>query len=92
VIGLTLDKILVIALIAGFLIGPERLPALASALARFVRKARGLATNARDHMKEEMGDDFDAIDWQQLDPRKYDPRRIIREALLDDQEQNSGKG
>jgi sec-independent protein translocase protein TatB len=31
-----------------------------------------------------MGPEFDDIDWQQFDPRQYDPRRIVREALLDD--------
>ena len=31
-----------------------------------------------------MGADFDDVDWRTLDPRQYDPRRIIREALLDD--------
>ena len=35
-------------------------------------------------MKEEMGPEFDDVDWKKLDPRQYDPRRIIREALLDD--------
>ena len=31
-----------------------------------------------------MGSEFDDVDWQKLDPRQYDPRRIIKEALLDD--------
>ena len=31
-----------------------------------------------------MGPEFDEVDWKKLDPRQYDPRRIIREALLDD--------
>jgi hypothetical protein len=35
-------------------------------------------------MKDEMGPEFDEVDWKKLDPRQYDPRRIIREALLDD--------
>jgi sec-independent protein translocase protein TatB len=35
-------------------------------------------------MREEMGPEFDEVDWKKLDPRQYDPRRIIREALLDD--------
>jgi sec-independent protein translocase protein TatB len=30
-----------------------------------------------------MGPDFDDVDWKKLDPRQYDPRRIIREALTD---------
>jgi sec-independent protein translocase protein TatB len=37
-------------------------------------------------MREEMGPDFDDIDWKKLDPRQYDPRRIIREALIEDDE------
>jgi hypothetical protein len=36
-------------------------------------------------MKDEMGPDFDDVDWKKLDPRQYDPRRIIREALIDDE-------
>jgi sec-independent protein translocase protein TatB len=32
-----------------------------------------------------MGPEYDEIDWKKLDPRQYDPRRIIRDALLDDE-------
>jgi sec-independent protein translocase protein TatB len=35
-------------------------------------------------MREEMGPEFDEVDWRKLDPRQYDPRRIIREALADE--------
>ncbi|MET1019756.1 MAG: Sec-independent protein translocase TatB, partial [Microterricola sp.] len=35
-------------------------------------------------MRDEMGPEFDDVDWKKLDPRQYDPRRIIREALTDD--------
>ncbi len=38
----------------------------------------------KDRMREEMGPEFDEVDWKKLDPRQYDPRRIIREALIDD--------
>lgn len=82
--GLSFDKLLIIGLIAVFLLGPERLPYYASQLARLVRSLRDMANGAKDRMREEMGPDFDDIDWKQLDPRQYDPRRIIRDALLDD--------
>ncbi|WP_309620074.1 Sec-independent protein translocase TatB [Salinibacterium sp.] len=81
--GLTFDKLLVIGIIAVFLLGPERLPYYASQLARLVKSVRGLADGAKERMREEMGPDFDDIDWKKMDPRQYDPRRIIREALLD---------
>ena len=83
--GLTFDKLLIIGIIAVFLLGPERLPYYASQLARLVRSLRTMATGAKDRMRDEMGPDFDDIDWKKLDPRQYDPRRIIREALIDEE-------
>ena len=77
------DKLLVIALIAVLLLGPTRLPVYASKLAQLVKTVRGMADTARARMREEMGEEFDDVDWQKLDPRQYDPRRIIRDALLD---------
>lgn len=82
--GLTFEKLLVIGVIAVFLLGPERLPYYASQLARLVRSLRDMANGAKNRMREEMGPDFDDIDWKKLDPRQYDPRRIIREALTED--------
>ncbi len=82
--GLTFDKLLIIAIIAVFLIGPDRLPGYAAQLARLVKSLRGMADGAKERMREEMGPEFDEVDWKKLDPRQYDPRRIIREALVDD--------
>ncbi|GAB3616636.1 hypothetical protein GCM10027416_11930 [Okibacterium endophyticum] len=82
--GLTFDKLVIIGVIAVFLLGPERLPHYAAQLARLVRSLREMARGAKDRMRDEMGPEFDEVDWQKLDPRQYDPRRIIKEALLDD--------
>lgn len=84
--GLTFDKLAIIAIIAVFVLGPERLPEYAAKLARLAKSLRAMADGAKDRMREEMGPDFDDVDWKKLDPRQYDPRRIIREALLDDGE------
>ena len=83
VFGLTFEKLLIIGVIAVFLLGPERLPHYAAQLGRLVRSLRDMASGAKDRVKEEMGPDFDDVDWRKLDPRQYDPRRIIREALSD---------
>jgi sec-independent protein translocase protein TatB len=82
--GLTFDKLLIILVIAVFLIGPDRLPGYAAQLARLVKTLRGFANGAKDRLRDEMGPEFDEVDWRKLDPRQYDPRRIIREALLED--------
>jgi sec-independent protein translocase protein TatB len=81
--GLTFDKLLVIGVLAVFLLGPERLPGYASKLAQLVRSLRDMANGAKARMRDEMGPEFDEVEWQKLDPRQYDPRRIIRDALLD---------
>lgn len=82
--GLTFEKLLIIGVIAAFIIGPERLPMAAEKLRSFVRWARDAAGGAKERLREEMGEDFDDVDWRKLDPRQYDPRRIIRDALLED--------
>jgi sec-independent protein translocase protein TatB len=83
--GLTFEKILLIGIIAVFLLGPEKLPHYAAQLGRLARQLRDMANGAKDRMRDEMGPEFDDLDWKKLDPRQYDPRRIIREALLDDE-------
>ena len=84
VFGLTFEKLLIIGVIAVFVLGPERLPYYASKLGQLVKQLRQMADGAKNRMREEMGPEFDDVDWKKLDPRQYDPRRIIREALLDD--------
>ncbi|WZH36010.1 MAG: Sec-independent protein translocase TatB [Microbacterium enclense] len=82
--GLTFEKLMLIGLVAALLIGPERLPKYAETLAKLTRRARDTLQGAKSRMRDEMGPEFDDVDWRKLDPRQYDPRRIVREALLDD--------
>ena len=84
IFGLTIEKLLLIGLVAALILGPERLPRYAESLAGLTKRAREWVSTARTRVRDEMGEDFDDVDWRTLDPRQYDPRRIIREALLDD--------
>jgi sec-independent protein translocase protein TatB len=83
--GLTFDKIFIILLIALFVVGPDKLPGYAKRLGELVRSVKRMADGAKDRLRDEMGPEFDDVDWKQLDPRQYDPRRIIRDALLEDE-------
>lgn len=83
-IGISFDKLLLLGVIAVFVLGPERLPHYAAQLARLIKSLRAMADGAKDRMREELGPEFDELDWKKLDPRQYDPRRIVREALLED--------
>jgi sec-independent protein translocase protein TatB len=76
-------EFIILMVLAVVILGPERLPQYAAQLGRFVREAKGFAVKAREQVREELGEEFDDVDWQALDPRRYDPRRIVRDALLD---------
>ena len=82
--GLTFEKMLLIGLIAVLIIGPQRLPAAAEGFARIVRKAGEYLRDTKSRVREEMGPEIDDVDWRKLDPRQYDPRRIIRDALMEE--------
>lgn len=83
----------VILVLAFLLIGPERLPQVLQQVKKYVREARKMAEGAKGQLREQMGPEFDDIDWKAYDPRQYDPRRIVREALtepLDDDDDEAG--
>ena len=83
-LGINGSELLVLAILAVVILGPEKLPEYAAQLARLVKELRRMATGAKEQLREEVGDDIADMDWRKLDPRQYDPRRIIKEALLDD--------
>ncbi|MHA7292790.1 Sec-independent protein translocase family protein [Arthrobacter sp. HLT1-21] len=83
-LGINGLEFLLLAVIAVMVLGPERLPEYAAQLARLVKDLRRMATGAREQLREEVGPELDDVDWRKLDPRQYDPRRIIKEALIDD--------
>jgi sec-independent protein translocase protein TatB len=82
--GLSTEKFLILAIIALFVLGPERLPHYATQLAKLVKQVRRMVDGAKNQLASEMGDEFNDVDWRKLDPRQYDPRRIIRDALIED--------
>ena len=71
---------MILAIIAAFVLGPERLPQYAQKLAQLVKSVKRMAEGAKSQLSEEIGEE---VDWKKLDPRQYDPRKIIRDALAD---------
>lgn len=82
--GINGAELLVLLLIAVVVVGPQRLPEFAEQLAGWVRSLRTFARDARERVSEELHESGADVDWVSLDPRRYDPRRIVREALLDE--------
>ncbi|QOR72609.1 twin-arginine translocase TatA/TatE family subunit [Ruania alkalisoli] len=87
---MNVEELLIIAVVAVILIGPQHLPKYAEQLARLVRTLRDMARGATESIREELGPDAD-LDFSKLDPRQYDPRRIVRDALLDEVNPNGSR-
>ena len=83
-LGINGTEMLILVVVALVVIGPKRLPEYAQKLRELVRQMRRMAEGAKDSVRRDFGDDFNDVDWQKLDPRQYDPRRIVREALVEE--------
>ncbi len=81
--GINGAELIILALLAVLILGPEKLPEYARKLTEWIRNLRRMAEGAKTQFREETGTDFDEIDWKKYDPRQYDPRRIIKDALAD---------
>jgi sec-independent protein translocase protein TatB len=79
-----MDKLIVIGILAAVLIGPKQVPVYAEKLGVLVRTVRDLVATTKARAAEELGPEFDATEWRRLDPRQFDPRRIIQEALAEE--------
>lgn len=81
--GISSGEFVILIVVAAVVLGPERLPHYAQQLARLIKELRRMAQGATEQVRAELGPEFDEVDWRKLDPRQYDPRRIVREALSD---------
>ncbi|SFL93905.1 twin-arginine translocase TatA/TatE family subunit [Geodermatophilus ruber] len=75
-------EIIVLALAALFIFGPERLPDLAKDAASGLKKVRSAITGVRAQVDDSLGDDLAKL--RDLDLRQYHPKTFIRNQLLAD--------
>ena len=78
-------EIIVLALAALFIFGPERLPGLAKDAASGIKRLRSAITGVREQVNESLGDDL--AELRDLDLRKYHPKTFIRDQLLGDDDE-----
>ena len=78
-------EIIVLALAALFIFGPERLPGLAKDAATGIKRLRSAITGVREQVNESLGDDLSEL--RDLDLRKYHPKTFIRDQLLADDDE-----
>jgi sec-independent protein translocase protein TatB len=79
VFDLSLTKLLVLAVIAVVIFGPDQLPRVAAQAGRALRELRRLADGARNELREGLGPEFSDFDITDLDPRNF-----VRKHLFED--------
>lgn len=80
-------EILVLVVAGLFILGPERLPEAAAWLGKTIRQVKEYATGARDHLRNEMGPEFDQLQQPLNDLRSlrgFNPRTAITRTLFND--------
>ena len=78
-------KILVLAVIALVVFGPEQLPKMASQAGRALRDLRRLAEGAKADLREGLGPEFADFDITDLNPKNF-----VRKQLFDPVDGDSG--
>jgi len=79
VFDLSLTKLMVLAIIAIVIFGPDQLPKVAAQAGRALRELRRIADGARRDLSEGLGPEFGDFDIADLHPRTF-----VRKHLLDD--------
>jgi sec-independent protein translocase protein TatB len=79
VFDLSLPKLLVLAVLALIIFGPDRLPKIAAQAGRALRDLRRIAENAKSDLQEGLGPEFRDFDINDLNPRQF-----VRKHLWDD--------
>lgn len=92
--GIGFGELAMIALVAIFVFGPDKLPDLARQAGQFARKAKEMATVARDELRTELGPAYADLELRDLDPRAF-VKKQIREAMAEieaEEAEKSGQG
>jgi sec-independent protein translocase protein TatB len=79
VLDLSVGKLLVLAVIAIVVFGPERLPQVAAQAGRALRELRRMAEGATSDLREGLGPEFSDFDISDLHPGNF-----VRKHLFDD--------
>jgi sec-independent protein translocase protein TatB len=80
VFDLSLTKLLVLAVIAVVVFGPEQLPRVAAQAGRALRDLRRIAESARNDLRAGLGPEFDDFDLADLDPRHFIRKHLLEAA------------
>jgi sec-independent protein translocase protein TatB len=79
VFDLSITKLLVLAVIALVVFGPNELPKVAAKAGSALRDLRRIAEGAKADLREGLGPEFQDFDFEDLNPRRFVQKHLIEE-------------
>ena len=76
---LSIGKILILAVIALIVFGPNELPKMASQAGRALRDLRRIAEGAKNDLREGLGPEFADLELQDLNPKRFVQKHLFDE-------------
>jgi sec-independent protein translocase protein TatB len=83
VFDLSLPKLLILAVIALVVFGPNELPKMAAKAGRALRELRKIAEGATSDLREGLGPEFSDFDLDDLNPRRFVQKHLLSEPARD---------
>jgi sec-independent protein translocase protein TatB len=83
VFDLSITKLLVLAVIALIVFGPNELPKVASQAGRVLRDLRRIAEGAKADLREGLGPEFQDFDFEDLNPRRFVQKHLLEDGAGD---------
>ena len=74
---LSLSKLLILAVIALIIFGPNELPKIASQAGRALRDLRKIAEGAKNDLREGLGPEFADFEIEDLNPKRFVARHFF---------------
>ena len=72
-------ELIVLVIAAVIVFGPDRLPEFFRKAGRVIKYVRGIAGNAQDQLKQELGSDFDNFDFRDLNPKQFVQKHLLND-------------
>jgi sec-independent protein translocase protein TatB len=79
VFDLSITKLLVLAVIALVVFGPNELPKFAAQAGRALRDLRRIAEGAKADLREGLGPEFKDFDFDDLNPRRFVQKHLLED-------------
>ena len=70
-------ELVVIAIVAVLVFGPDRLPEFARTAGRLLRQVRQMVNTAQNDLRNELGPEFADLDLQDLNPKNFVRKHLL---------------